>query len=62
MFVQFSDQTEDAIVAIFSCKQDAAAYPNQGEVDISDPRYAAYYDSIPFNSRGGLPEPISSTS
>lgn len=58
MFVQFSDAAEQQIVAIFSCEQDADAYPNQGQVDVDDARYSAYYDSLCEESRAGLPVPL----
>lgn len=42
MFVQFSDDKKSQIIAVFSCPQDSAEYPNQGEVEETDPRYQAF--------------------
>lgn len=42
--VQFLDSTEKVIVAIFAGPQDPTAWPNQGKVDSSDPRYVAFID------------------
>lgn len=41
-FVQFSDSTEDVIVALFGCAQDPTVYPNQGELAEDDPRYLTF--------------------
>lgn len=60
MFVQFSDAAEQQIVAVFSCEQDADAYPYQGRVDVADARYSAYYNSLCEESRSGLPVPAAS--
>jgi hypothetical protein len=42
VFVQFSDATETQVVAVFGSAQDAVAFPNQAEVDETDPRYQAF--------------------
>ncbi|CAG9195962.1 conserved hypothetical protein [Paraburkholderia tropica] len=59
MFVQFSDATSVKIVACFSCAQDAAVFPNQGEVDEGDERWATYYASLPEMAQASLPAPQS---
>lgn len=41
MFVQFSDETQTAIIAVFCSAQDPDARPNQGEVSEDDPRLLA---------------------
>jgi len=41
-YVQFSDATEAKIQSIFGCPQNANDYPNQGQVDSSDPRFIAF--------------------
>jgi hypothetical protein len=47
--IQFSDSTQDVVIAYFSNAQDEAAYPNQGVLDLSDARWKAFYDShTPF--------------
>lgn len=47
IYVQFSDSQQTAVIASFSCSQDDAAYPNQGIVEDSDPRYLAYINPQP---------------
>ena len=44
--VQFKDSTETAIVAVFNCEQDCAAYPFQGAIEDSDSRYVAYLQAF----------------
>ncbi|VWB98605.1 hypothetical protein [Burkholderia lata] len=57
IFVQFSDESETAISSVFGCKQNPDFYPNQGEVDANDDRYAAYVKSIPDCQKQALPSP-----
>jgi hypothetical protein len=40
--VQFSDASEQEVIAYFASPQDAEAYPNQAQIDESDPRYLAF--------------------
>jgi hypothetical protein len=47
IFVQFSDASQESVISAFSCPQNIEAWPNQGEIDSSDPRWKAYYSSIP---------------
>lgn len=47
IFVQFTDSANSEISSIFCCPQDPDVWKNQGTVDPSDPRYVAYYDSLP---------------
>jgi hypothetical protein len=46
-FVQFQDATKQVVVASFSCPQDQAVYPHQGEVEDDDPRYQAFVAALP---------------
>ena len=55
--VQFTDSKQTAICAYFGSPQDTAVYPNQGEVDTSDARYATYYNGLPAQFRPALPSP-----
>jgi hypothetical protein len=57
IYVQFSDASKTKLVSIFGAPQDATAWPNQGVVDSSDPRYLAYYQSVPSAALLGLPPP-----
>lgn len=41
-FVQFSDSTQELIVAVFGCAQDPDIYENQGEIDEGDPRLIVF--------------------
>lgn len=47
VFVQFADDTEEVVIASFSCAQDPADYPHQGVVDAGDPRYVAFESTLP---------------
>ncbi|MGO4151519.1 hypothetical protein [Cupriavidus basilensis] len=49
--VQFLDASEATVVSVFGAPQDPAAWSNLGRVPSDDPRYAAYYDSLPEMSR-----------
>ncbi|WP_175908353.1 hypothetical protein [Burkholderia sp. BCC1640] len=56
LYVQFSDSTESKIVGYFASPQDESNYPNIGNVETSDARWAAFVESL--GSEGaGLPTP-----
>lgn len=55
--VQFSDSTQKTIVAYLGSQQDATLYPNQGLIDLSDSRWAAFFSALPSNLQRGLPQP-----
>lgn len=57
MFVQFSDSTQLSVVGVFANAQNPTIYPNQGEIDISDARYAAFFNSLSASSQSFLPKP-----
>ncbi len=57
LYVQFTDAAETEINSVFSCKQDADAYDNQGEVDSSDTRYSTYYSALPASAQAHLVVP-----
>jgi hypothetical protein len=57
MNVQFSDSTDQTIIAAFAVAQDPAYYTNLGTVDTSDPRWKTYYDSLPEFAQAGWPAP-----
>jgi hypothetical protein len=44
MFVQFSDQSQQEVIAIFGCPQNEEAWPNQGEVADDDPRLLSFIE------------------
>ena len=46
VFVQYRDSKEAEIIAVFSCSQDAARYPNQGEVETESDIYQQYIASV----------------
>jgi len=41
VYVQFADASRSRVIAIFGGPQDPAAWPNMGEIDITDARYLA---------------------
>lgn len=45
MYVQFS-KDKKKVVSVFGSPQDPDLYPNQGEVEESDPRYIEYIEKI----------------
>jgi hypothetical protein len=46
--VQFTDSDKKVICGYLSEHQDDdSAYPNQGEVDVTDERWLEYYNSVP---------------
>ncbi|AOY96839.1 hypothetical protein BKK79_36090 [Cupriavidus sp. USMAA2-4] len=55
--VQFSDGTQSTIVSYFASPQDSSVFANLGEVDASDARWAAFYESLPELARSGMPVP-----
>lgn len=57
MYVQFKDVAATAIIAVFSCAQDPAIYPNQATIDSTDSRYKAYFLSLPSAAQATLPQP-----
>ncbi|WP_277757482.1 hypothetical protein [Achromobacter denitrificans] len=48
-YVQFSDSTDEEIIAAFGSPQDPAAWPSQGIVADSDPRWLAFVAKFPTN-------------
>lgn len=62
MFVQFSDATEKVIVAVFASGQDIGRFPNQGQIEASDARYARFFDSLPSFIQETMPPPEQTTS
>ncbi|SOY56875.1 hypothetical protein [Cupriavidus taiwanensis] len=55
--VQFSDEQQAVIVSCFNTSQDPEYWPNQGVVTSDDPRWHAYYESLPETFRQYLPAP-----
>lgn len=55
--VQFSDPSQAVVVTYLCCPQDPAVFLNQGTVKDSDPRWKAYYDSIPLFLQQSMPSP-----
>jgi hypothetical protein len=55
--VIFIDETETVVRGYFGSPQDAAAWPNQGQIETSDQRWATYYNGLPEGMRDGLPKP-----
>jgi hypothetical protein len=55
--VLFTDSTKTVVQGYFGSPQDPEAWPNQGQIDTSDPLWEAYYNSLPKEMRDGLPVP-----
>lgn len=58
VYVQFSDASEEKVIAAFSCTQIDEKYQNQGAIDDSDPRYVAFIN--PGATKNGMWEKIKS--
>lgn len=48
--VQFADESETEIRAVFGCQQDSAIHKNLGEVPIDDERYLEFLKRFPSTS------------
>ncbi|HEN3605201.1 TPA: hypothetical protein U5E37_002700 [Yersinia enterocolitica] len=56
MLVQFSDSNKTEIIAYLAGPQDTEDFPNQGEIEADDPKWAVFlWQSTHVD---GLPEPI----
>lgn len=55
--VQFSDKTESTITTLFGGPQSPDNFNFLGEVELSDPRYITFYDSLPGYASAGMPQP-----
>ncbi|WP_155742707.1 hypothetical protein [Variovorax paradoxus] len=56
MYVQLSADGE-RIESWFAGPQDPKHWPNVTEIEANDPRYVAYYETLPAGARQGLPLP-----
>lgn len=56
--VQFADESQESISYYFGSPQDPSVYENLGEVSLDDPRWLAFYDSMPEYCREYLPAPV----
>ena len=59
LYIAFTDESGSAIASFFSGPQDKAGFPYQATIESSDPKWKAFYDSVPEMMRNGLPEPDS---
>ena len=57
LYVQFSDEKEEKIITWFASPQSSECFDFLGEVDPSDSRYRAFYDSLPSYASDGMPDP-----
>lgn len=57
LHVQFRDESETVIVGCFAELQSPDEYPNQGELATTDPRWGAYWNSLPEGARRWLLPP-----
>ncbi len=60
MLVQFSDSNKTEIIAYLAGPQDPEIFPNQGEIEADDLRWATFYGKVHMWG-DGLPEPLTST-
>ncbi|SPA44825.1 conserved hypothetical protein [Cupriavidus taiwanensis] len=58
MHVQFETSEETRIISYFASPQDAEVWPNIGEVQQDDVRWAAFYDAQPESALTMLPPPV----
>lgn len=57
VFVQFTNSSKTVISGWFGAAQPEGAYPNSGELDILDTRWATYYEAQPASAQVGMPSP-----
>ena len=57
VYVQFTDDENTTVKAIFGCHQNDDDCPNQSVISDSDPRYAAFYNSMPTYIQEGMITP-----
>ena len=55
LLVQFSDSTQETIIAFLPGLQDPVVFPNQGEVDSTDPRWKAFFHNLPDTVQASMP-------
>lgn len=58
MFAQYSDPAKTAIIAVFDSEQDSSGCVNCEEIDVSNIKYKAFYESLPVYLRFQLPTPL----
>lgn len=46
LFVQFEDAKAQKIISLLSAPSDPEEWPNQGEIEISDPLYQEYWSGL----------------
>lgn len=61
LYVQFSDETETVIISYFASPQNPEYYDFLGEVEVDDPRYVIFYNSMPNDIKQYLPTPTFSS-
>lgn len=59
--VQFTDATETRIQSWFLSPQDPGKMENLGTVEADDPRWKAFYESVPEYMRQCFPAPVDVT-
>lgn len=58
IFVQFKDETNTQIIATFSCPQSLDDAPVQGEVEVDDPLYVSYVESLSPSAASVITDPV----
>lgn len=53
--VQYADEAESTVIGYAAGPQDPETWPYQGEIDTSDSRWLAYFESKDEASKVGLP-------
>ncbi|WP_145521170.1 hypothetical protein [Yersinia mollaretii] len=59
MLVQFSNVKKTEIIAYLAGPQDPEGFPNQGEIETDDPKWAIFYDKVHM-WMDNLPKPTTS--
>lgn len=57
LYVAFTDVSQATIAMYFAGPQSTTTFPYQGTVLASDPRWAAFYNSMPVMAQAYLPAP-----
>ncbi|WP_343618835.1 hypothetical protein [Ralstonia sp.] len=56
--VQFTDSKKTTICAYFGAPQDPDVYANLGQIETTDARYVAFYNSQSAQFQAFLPNPV----
>lgn len=57
MYVQFSGEEKEKIVAVFASPQDPEVHPNCEPLNVADKRWLSFYDHLDYFQQQMMPVP-----